>query len=103
MCRDPAKPYLDNLQRLFADYLAQHPGVDLYLFGSRARGEAGRYSDIDVGLLSAKPLAPNLVSDLKAIAAKSHIPYEVDVVDLASVNEAFKTSAMKGAILWKQG
>lgn len=100
MSNDATTAYLDTLKQLFLSYLEDYPGIEMYLFGSRAQGNAGRYSDVDIGLLAKKKIEAKTIMDLKDIAEKSDIPYEVDVVDLATVNEAFKASAMKGAILW---
>ena len=39
---------LKDLARLLADWAAPAPGVTVYLFGSRVRGDHGPTSDVDV-------------------------------------------------------
>ena len=55
----------------------------VYLFGSYARGEAHRFSDIDVAIDAGDPLPPSLKADIEEALEESTVPYFVDVVDLA--------------------
>ena len=61
----------------------------LYIFGSRARGDAKKYSDIDIAIKS-KDLTPQITEKLKYIFENSTLPYEVDIVDLNNISENFK-------------
>jgi predicted nucleotidyltransferase len=55
---------LEETRRLVLRRLEGLP-VDVYLFGSWARGEAGRTSDIDIAILSDQPLPVRLLSELR--------------------------------------
>jgi uncharacterized protein len=53
----------------------------IYLFGSRARGQQSKDSDVDIALLAASPLEPAFRFDLQeSLAAELHV--SVDLVDL---------------------
>lgn len=75
--------------------------VRVYLYGSEAKGNTRRYSDIDIGLLSAEPLPLHFMNDLKEKIDNSTIPYHVDVVDLTQVDELFRQKVLSEGILWK--
>jgi uncharacterized protein len=72
----------------------------LYLFGSRARGDAGRASDIDIAILPDTPLEPGTLARIRDALEESTIPYEVEVIDLSSVDEPFRRKVLAEAIAW---
>ena len=72
----------------------------LYLIGSRARGDAGRASDIDIAILPDAPLEPGTLARIREALEESTIPYEVEVIDLSRVDEAFRRKALAEAIAW---
>lgn len=72
----------------------------LYLFGSRARGDAACASDIDIAILPDAPLQPGTLARIRAALEESTIPYEVEVVDLSSVDELFRRKVLAEAIAW---
>lgn len=59
------------------------------MFGSRAKGRARKYSDIDLAVDSAE-LTDKIKSDLEIYFEDSTIPYEIDIVDLKKISEKFK-------------
>ena len=52
----------------------------IYLFGSRARGEAGAHSDYDILVLVERPTEPRYRLSQKGFQALRGIPAAVDVV-----------------------
>ena len=60
-----------------------------YMFGSRVKGQYREYSDVDIAIES-----PNFTNETKLKLEldfeNSAFPYEVDIVDLNSINENFK-------------
>jgi predicted nucleotidyltransferase len=75
------------------DILRAHlpPGTRAWVFGSRATASARRYSDLDLALQAAEtPLGLDVLSDLKEALSESDLPYKVDVIDLRSVDPAFR-------------
>lgn len=91
--------YLQQAKLIVARQLAGH-AVDAYLFGSRAKGEATRYSDIDIALLPKKTMPIALACYVREALEESTIPYQVDVVDLSQVSEKFYKKVLQEGILW---
>jgi len=58
------------------------PDTNIYLFGSRARGDAGAYSDIDIAIESHRSVK-GILSQLRAEIEQSLLPYKVDLIDLS--------------------
>ena len=75
--------------------------VGIYLFGSRAKGTASAFSDVDIAVDPHQPLPCGLMAVLRERFEESHIPYKVEVADLSSSKPAFRAQVMKGAIVWK--
>lgn len=72
----------------------------VFLFGSRALGAAHPDSDIDIGVLPARPLRPGLLARLRAELEDSSIPYTVDVVDLSETDSSFREKVLQDAVRW---
>jgi len=66
----------------------------LFLFGSRANGQARKFSDFDIGIKGKKPLSLKTVALIKEALEDSDLPFEVDVVDMAGAAEKFKKLAL---------
>lgn len=72
---------LEKVRTIVLSHLGELP-VRVWLFGSFARGEAHRFSDIDVAIDAGAPLPPLLKADIEEALEESTVPYFVDVVDL---------------------
>ena len=75
--------------------------VRIMLFGSRARGDFDRRSDIDIGIIPR-----NICDRIKLITIKDkledmNIPYKVDVVDISRVSKTFRKKAIEEGKIWK--
>jgi predicted nucleotidyltransferase len=81
--------------------LFKEENVILILFGSRARGDYSRVSDIDIGILPDKRLDRKKLILLKEKIDNLNFPYTVDVVDLSKVSEAFREKVLRDGIIWK--
>jgi predicted nucleotidyltransferase len=76
-------------------------GADIYLFGSRARGDQRPMSDIDIAIDShGAPLASGVLSRLREDYEQSNIAFTVDVVDLAHASAALREQALAEGIRW---
>ena len=75
--------------------------VSILLFGSGARGDFHRYSDIDIGILPKQKYDKRKLIFLKEKMENMNIPYKIDVVDLSKVSQVFKDEALKDGVIWK--
>lgn len=93
------KRWLDQVRTIATRALAPYP-VDLYLFGSRARGDAKEASDIDLALDPKGELPLGVLAHLDEQFEESTVPVRVDVVDLRSAGEPLRTKALREGIRW---
>jgi type I restriction enzyme S subunit len=75
------------------------PGHEVWAFGSRARGTAKRYSDLDLAVVSDRPLPWQVTAALAEDFVESDLPWRVDVVDLATAGEGLRASIMADRVV----
>jgi len=90
---------LDEVRRIVLEGLHGHP-VRVYLFGSRARGERGKHSDIDVAVLPLSPLPVGTLSAIRVALEESRIPFMVDLVDLSTTDAPFRERVLREGVQW---
>ncbi len=73
-------------------------GINVLVFGSRARGDHRPFSDIDILLNTEIPLALSEISQLKEKFEESSLPVKVDIVELRDLAPSYKESALKEAV-----
>lgn len=73
-------------------------GEKVYVFGSRARGNHRTTSDLDLAIRGNAPLSMSTRSALEFAFSESILPYRVDVVDEATIDEPFRKAIMSEAI-----
>jgi predicted nucleotidyltransferase len=66
------------------------PGLEVWAFGSRARGDAKLYSDLDLAIITTTPLSLSQLASLTHAFESSDMTIRVDVVDWSSISEAFR-------------
>jgi predicted nucleotidyltransferase len=66
------------------------PNREVRVFGSRARGQAKPYSDLDLVVMGDTPLSLGTLGLLTEAFAESDLPWRVDVVDWASTSKEFR-------------
>ena len=74
------------------DILARHlpPGYQTFAFGSRATGvHLKPWSDLDLSFEGPEPLPFAVMGALREAFDESLLPWKVDLLDRASVSEAF--------------
>ena len=76
---DIAPEHLAQVRSILAAHLPTD--VEVLVFGSRARGGAKRFSDLDLALKGAGPLDPALLGTLADAFETSTLPWRVDLVD----------------------
>ena len=73
------------------DLLQEHvPQYDVWAFGSRATRHAKPYSDLDLAIITDRPLPLAVSAALADGLSESDLPWKVDVVDWATTSEMFK-------------
>jgi predicted nucleotidyltransferase len=65
-------------------------GTRACVFGSRARGGARQYSDLDLAFEWDRPLGLDLLGRIAEALSESDLPYKVDIVDLLTTDPAFR-------------
>ena len=71
-----------------------------YIFGSRVKGTNKKYSDIDIAIdLNGKKLDVSILGKILIEFQDSTLPFEVDVVDLNSIDEDFRNLIKKDLVL----
>ncbi len=73
--------------------------ADLYLFGSRARGDARLASDIDLAV-DAPELPGSVLAALEQELEESTVPVRVQVVDLRQAGEDLRARVLEEGIRW---
>lgn len=76
------------LEKHLADYT-------VWAFGSRARHNAKRYSDLDLAIISDQPLSLQKMAIVNAEFSDSDLPWRVDLLDWATTGEAFRKQILQ--------
>jgi type I restriction enzyme, S subunit len=80
-----------DLWPIVRDILRRHvPQYEVWAFGSRAKGRATRYSDLDLAIISDTPLPLEISAKLADDFSEPDLPWRVDVVDWATTQPAFR-------------
>ncbi len=80
----------DHLQIVQAILQKHVPQYEVWAFGSRAKWTAKDYSDLDLCIVSVKPLDFRVLGALAEDFSESDLPWKVDVVDWATTSESFR-------------
>jgi predicted nucleotidyltransferase len=72
--------------------LLKHLPVDttVYVYGSRAKGQARRMSDLDLALCAQNPIPSAIMADLAEAFDESDLPWKVDLIDWATTSDRFR-------------
>lgn len=85
---DISTEQLAIVQGILKDHLPK--GTLAWAFGSRVTWTAKPFSDLDIALEGAAPLAPDVLIDLEEAFEASDLPWKVDVIDLHTVSPEFR-------------
>jgi predicted nucleotidyltransferase len=66
------------------------PSARVWAFGSRAKGLAKRFSDLDLAVEAGAPLDLQTLALIDEDFVDSDLPMKVDVVDLAAISPEFR-------------
>jgi predicted nucleotidyltransferase len=84
--------------------------INVFLFGSRVKGDSRRTSDIDIGFLGNEALDHRVFRKIdhrvfRKIAdelQESIVPYHFDLIDFFKVDNNFKKIALQRIMLWNK-
>lgn len=88
IARDLVLKYIDTTQ------------FKVFLFGSRACGNARFNSDIDIGVWGSNRLSIQQKNAIEEALEESIIPFKVDIVDFTLADENFKKYALRKIVEW---
>ncbi|HEY8190035.1 MAG TPA: nucleotidyltransferase domain-containing protein [Micavibrio sp.] len=81
----------DDQLAIIRQILKQYiPGREIVVFGSRVRGRAKPYSDIDLCVMGDVPLEDSVKTALSEAFSESDLPIKVDIVDWATTQPGFR-------------
>lgn len=102
-----AEPKLDMQPQHWAivrSILQQHAvGCEVWAFGSRAKGTAKPYSDLDLAIITTEPLSLRQGATLADAFADSELPWRVDIVDWATTDPAFRRIIERDRLVVQRG
>lgn len=103
----PSTPNIDlnphdlaEVQRILKEYAPQY---EVWAFGSRVTWTAKAYSDLDLAIITDKPLSLGTLADLKNAFDESDLSIKVDLVDWATTGDAFREIIKKTAVVLHKG
>lgn len=96
-----AEKWAVNEARKIIRRVLKNHRVRAWLFGSRANGKAGRFSDIDIALDGyGRPVPNKIITDLHDSIEKSFIPFKVEIVDILKLGRRVKEKIGREGQLW---
>ena len=98
-CRMAPERDIEEAGRIVLERLRNHP-ARVFLLGSCARGDARRYSDIDIAILPAEPLPPELLFEIEEALEESDVLYPVDLVDLSVAPAPLRERVPRAGVPW---
>ena len=66
------------------------PEYDVRAFGSRVEGTAKPYSDLDLAIITVKPLPLSKKADLREALDQSDLSIKVDIIDWSTISANFR-------------
>ena len=89
---DISTEHLESVKSILHKHV---PSVSVWAFGSRVEGAAGKYSDLDLVIISKDEIPDETISALKEDFSESEIPFRVDVLDWSRISEEFRGAIKK--------
>jgi predicted nucleotidyltransferase len=81
---------------LLRQLLRKHiPGVTVWAFGSRVKGTAKAWSDLDLALIAGQVLPQQQLFKLQDALEESDLPFKVDLVDWHDISAEFQQLILK--------
>ncbi len=84
---DITHEHLTIVQQILQQYV---PGVPVWIFGSRIKGTAKSYSDLDLVIIDRQKMPLGIFYKIKDAFEESTLPYRVDVLDWHRISPDFR-------------
>lgn len=81
---------------ILQDIFASHSNA--YVFGSRAKGTAKEFSDLDVCFIREKPTSDVEISLIREKCEESNLPFVVDIIDYHQISKSFQQIVEKDKV-----
>ena len=78
------------------------PQYEVWAFGSRITKKARQYSDLDLAIISESPMDLSLKAALNEAFSESDLPWQVDVIDWATTQPAFREIIEIDKVIFQQ-
>ena len=79
------------------------PQYEVWAFGSRTQGEVKAYSDLDLAIITDRPLSIAQSAALDEAFLQSDLPWKVDIVDWATTSVAFRSIIEEQKVVVQRG
>ena len=100
MAESVDKPYIEVVRKIVLKMLEGTDGK-VYFFGSRARGDASRISDIDIAIDPGQQVTRYMIALISEELEEASIPYEVDVVNMNACSKGLRDEILREGIVWR--
>lgn len=75
------------------------PDCEVWAFGSRVKGTAKEFSDLDLAVIGSQPLGLTQMAELVEAFRESMLPFKVDVVDWAEMALPFREIVQQNKVV----
>lgn len=76
-------------------------GANVWIFGSRARGDHKKFSDIDILVESHDKNISSLLSNIREKFEEGNFPYKIDLLLIEDLAQSYKDSVLEDRIRLK--
>ena len=80
----------DEIKIIFKILNQYAPNCEVRVFGSRVKGKAKKYSDLDIALVGEQKFDWKLIADIKEAFQESDLIFRVDVLDWYAISPEFR-------------
>lgn len=91
---------LEAVKTILMGPLVAKSHYQVFIFGSRRRGDFRKYSDLDFWIEAEPSLTLEELADLADSFQDSELPYQIDIVTPETCTETFKANIMAEKVIW---
>ncbi len=80
------------IKKILSLYL---PGTEVFVFGSRSRGDHKKYSDLDLAVRAVKAIQRKTWLEIQEQFSESTLPFKVDLIEMQKIDPDFQKAIQK--------